>query len=199
MIAWTGQAYLLADAIREPGARAAELTASAWRAGVIPQATHGLAGTVAALDEDALTTLWAPADPCPDGQAMLAAAEELAGAVTEFRSQASRLAGACREAHDAACEAALAVKAQFAAAQAGDDQAAAGPELASARAEIADCEAASEVLRSILTRLEYALKCLRGVPEDFAAAYEVPLQYIRDGGDLPFSGGFLTGVTTGAA
>ena len=63
---WAAQAELLADAIREPGFKAAEVTASAWRAGVHAEATHGLVGAALALtDGEAMQSLWAQAEPCP--------------------------------------------------------------------------------------------------------------------------------------
>ena len=189
MTGWTAQAELLADAIREPGFKAAEVTASAWRAGVHAEATHGLVGAALALtDGEAMGSLWAEVEPCPSDAVLLEHAAELEGAVTELTTWCSRMTRDCQDALEAAYGAAAAAGAAIAAAQAAIGAAdspqaaatAAGVPRRSRRrcrprrqAEIADCEAALEILASVLGRLEYALKCLRQVPDDFA-------QHLRD-------------------
>lgn len=209
MTGWTGQAYLLADAIREPGFVCAAVNASAWCARVDPEATRGLIGAALALTSgDAGKALWSAADPCPDDAALLTSAAELEGAVAELLGHARRLAAACRESLKAAYCAAAAAQAGIAAAQAqlagaGNTQAAAAESalgsaqaaLSAAQAEIADCEAALEIIDETGTRLAHALNCLRKVPDDLAGTYEVPYGHIRDGGKLPHYGEFLTGTT----
>jgi hypothetical protein len=200
MTSWTGQAHLLADGIREPGFAAAALNAAAWAAGVNPEATAGLIGAATALTSgDCGPQLWAQAGPLPNDQALLTAAAELEGAVTQLLGYASGMAWDCR----AALESAQAAAASAAAAvPAGSSQARAAAEdaLGAARGVIADCEAALEILGSCLGRLEHALNCLRRVPDDLASAYEVPYTHIRDGGTLPYDGDFLaSGVSWEAA
>jgi hypothetical protein len=198
---WTGQAHLLADAIREPGFDAAAVNASAWAAGVNPDATAGLIGAATALTSgDCGPQLWAQADPCPSDQALLAVAAELEGAVTDLLKHASALARDCRAALEDATG--QAERAHAAAASAPAPQArAARTALFAARAVIADCEAALEVLDDAGRRLEHAVTCLRRVPDDLASTYDQPYAHVRDGGELPFSGDFLTGgiVTAGPA
>jgi hypothetical protein len=204
MTGWTAQAEALADAIREPGFQAAGVTASAWRAGVHAEATHGLVGAALALTAgDAEGSLWAQVDPCPSDAVLLEQAAELEGAVAELLVHARRLERACRDAMDTAFAAAAAAftAAQALAATAGSGKEAAAAAaaiaeaesaLAAAQAEIADCECALEILGHASGALTYALKCLRQVPDDFATHYELPLAYRREQGPLPISGAFLT-------
>jgi hypothetical protein len=209
MTGWTAQAEMLADAIREPGFKAAEVTASAWRAGVHAEATHGLVGAALALtDGEAMGSLWAQAEPCPSDAALLGHAAELEGAVAELLVHARRLDRAVQEALAAAMSAAAAAYAALAAAQAqaasasNEREAAAGTAaiaaaeamLSAAQAQIGDCECALEILAAVTGRLDYALKCLRRVPDDFAQHYETPLRHKREAGPLPHSGLFLTGT-----
>ena len=204
MSTWTGQAHLLADAIREPGFDAAAANAAAWAAGVNPDATAGLIGAATALTSgECGPQLWAQAGPCPSDQAMLASAAELEGACAELLKCASALARDCRAALAAAVARLAAAGAALAAAQGrGDEPAAAAAQgqQGAALAEIADCEAALEVIDDAGGRLEHAANCLRRVPDDLAGTYEQPYAHVRDGGDLPYSGDFLTGgiVTAGA-
>jgi hypothetical protein len=58
---------------------------------------------------------------------------------------------------------------------------------------IGDCDAALELIAAMLERLDYAAACFRQVPADLAAVYDIPMQMVRDGGTLPWSGDFLTG------
>ena len=206
---WTAQAELLADAIREPGFKAADVTASAWRAGVHAEATHGLVGAAMALTGgDAMGSLWDQVPPCPSDSVLLGHAAELEGSVTELATWCARMTGDCAADLAAAEAAASGAYAAIGAAQAaiGDadsPQAAASGQallavaesaLSAALSEMADCEAALEVLGGAAGRLAYALKCLRRVPDDFADHYETPLRYKREAGPLPLSGLFLTGA-----
>lgn len=194
MTAWTGQAHLLADAIRDPGFAAAALNAAAWAAGVNPEATAGLIGAATALTGgDCGPQLWAQADPLPSDQALLTAAAELEGAVAQLLRYASDMARDCRA--DLESAQAAAASAAAAAASAGTSQARAAAEdaLGAARAVIADCEAALEVIDGCGARLAHAANCLRRVPDDLAGAYETPYAFVHDGGKLPYDGEFLLG------
>lgn len=195
MTTWTGQAHLLADAIREPGFAAAGLCASAWSARVDPGAIRGLVGAAMTLTGgEAGSALWAPADACPDDRTLLAAAEEIEGVVAELLRHATMTAQACRARwEDAAAKAAAA----HAALASGHVEAQA--DLAAARAELADLEAALEVVDETGTRLAHAADCLRRLPDDLAAVYEVPYQHRRERGPLPRDGEFLTGTATASA
>ena len=202
MTAWTAQAHLLADAIREPGFAAAALNAAAWSAGVNPDATAGLIGAATALTSgDCGPQLWAQADPLPNDQELLTAAAELEGAVVQLLKYASAMARDCRAALEAAQAAAASAVAKADAAKTPQARAAAEEELRAARAVIADCEAALEVIGECGSRLAHAANCLRRVPDDLAGTYEQPYAFVHDGGKLPHEGGFLTDgtVTIGAA
>ena len=194
MTGWTGQAHLLADAIREPGFAAAALNAAAWSAGVNPEATAGLIGAASALTSgECGPQLWAQTDPCPSDQEFLTAAAELEGAVVQLLGYATALARDVR----ADLESAQATAAQAAAASSSAEnpqaRAAAESVLSAARAAIADCEAALEVTDDAGGRLAHAANCLRRVPDDLAGTYETPYQFVHDGGELPYSGDFMTG------
>ena len=194
MTGWTGQAYLLADAIREPGFACAALNASAWTAGVNPEATAGLIGAATVLTSgDCGPQLWAQADPCPSDQALLAAAAELEGAVAELLRYASGMARACRADLESAQAAAAEAASAAVMAETSQARGAAEDALAAARAVIADCEAALEIIDGCGGRLAHAANCLRRVPDDLAAAYETPYSFVHDGGKLPYEGVFLTG------
>jgi hypothetical protein len=198
---WTGQAHLLADGIREPGFAAAALNAAAWSAGVNPDATAGLIGAATALTGgDCGPQLWAQADPLPSDQELLTAAAELEGAVVQLLGYASAMARDCR----ADLEAAQAAAAQAAAASVwaatASARTAAEGALAAARAVIADCEAALEVIDGCGRRLAHAANCLRRVPDDLAGTYETPYAFVHDGGKLPYDGEFLlAGISYEAA
>jgi hypothetical protein len=207
MTGWTAAAEALAGDIREPGFRAAEVTASAWRAGVHPGATHGLVGAALALTAgDAMGSLWAGADPCPSDSVLLGQSAELEGTVTELMTWCSRMTRECGASLEAAAPAAAAANAatgtaRAALAAAGSPRAASAARaqltaaeraLSAALAEIADCEAALEILGHAEAALAFALKCLRQVPDDFAQHYEIPYSHQRHQGPLPVSGAFLT-------
>lgn len=201
MTGWTGQAHLLADAIREPGFAAAALNAAAWSAGVNPEATAGLIGAASVLTGgDCGPQLWAQADPLPNDQALLTAAAELEGAVVQLLKYASDMARDCRAALEAAQAAAARAATAVASAKTPQARTAAEDALAAARGVIADCEAALEVIDGCGGRLAHAANCLRRVPDDLAGTYETPYQFVHDGGDLPYAGDFLTaGISYEAA
>jgi hypothetical protein len=195
--AWTGQAHLLAADIREPGTGSAITCASAWRAGVTPEATHGLvAAAVALTGNDVLTSLWADVPPCDDDTTLLRYAAELEGDAAELLKRARRMARDCHTALAAACEEAARAHARLTAAADPQARAAAQAALDAARAVIADCEAALEIIDDCGHRLAHAANCLRRVPDDLASAYEKPYEFVHDGGKLPYEGVFLTGGVT---
>lgn len=194
MTGWTGQAHLLADAIREPGFAAAGLNAATWSARVDPRATRGLIGAALALTSgDAGPGLWAATDPCPDGTTLLTAAAELEGETAQLLQHATRLARDCRATLAAAMDAAARAQATLNSDATPAATVAASQALTAARAAIADCEAALEIIDEAGTRLAHAGNCLAKVPDDYAETYETPLQHVRDGGTLPYDGEFLLG------
>jgi hypothetical protein len=201
MTGWTGQAHLLADAIREPGFAAAALNAAAWSAGVNPEATAGLIGAATALTSgECGPQLWAQAGPLPDDRELLTAAAELEGAVAQLLKYASGMARDCRTDLQAALAAAASAAARADAAKTPQARAAAEEEIRAARAIIADCEAALEVIDEAGRRLAHAANCLRRVPDDLAGTYETPYAFVHDGGKLPYDGEFLlAGVSYEAA
>jgi hypothetical protein len=201
MTDWTGRAHLLADAIREPGFACAALNAAAWSAGVNPEATAGLIGAASVLTSgDCGPQLWAQADPVPNDQELLTAAAELEGAVGQMLKYASAMARDCRAALESAQAAAAQAAAASASAATASARTAAEGALAAARAVIADCEAALEVIDGCGSRLAHAANCLRRVPDDLASTYETPYQFVRDGGELPYAGDFMTaGISYEAA
>jgi len=157
------------------------------------EATHGLVGAALALtDGEAMGSLWAQIEPCPSDAVLLEHAAELEGSAAELLVHARGVTAACGEALAAALAAAAAASAAVQGAQ--TPQAAGDAEMmaSAARSQAADCECALEILGGISGRLDYALKCLRHVPDDFAAHYELPLAYRREQGPLPVSGDFLT-------
>ncbi len=171
-------AELLAAQLPEFGYAVAHLNASAWSAGIDPDATRGLAGAATALlDASPGALLWARACPCPDEATFLEEAAEL------------EAEGAVMLRHAAGMAAEAEVDRKAAAAQArGRDAGLA----AQARQVIADCTAALEVLAGATARLEHARRCLARVPVDNDEIYEVPAGFVRDGGTLPFSGAYLS-------
>lgn len=192
---WTGLAHLLADDIREPGFTAAAVTASAWQARVDPQATHGLVGAALALaGNGVLSALWSPLPPCPDDTTFLHWTSDLEARAAELLEHCRRMARDCEAALAAAAARAHRALALLASAATPDAEADAGAMLTEARAEIADCDAALEILADCESRLAHALNCLRRVPDDLAATYEKPYELVHAGGKLPYSGDFLTAV-----
>jgi hypothetical protein len=193
MGAWTAQAETLAGEIREPGFKAAAVTASAWRAGVHPEATSGLVGAALALTAgDATGSLWDQADPCPSDAVLLELTAELEGSAAELLGYCQAGIAACEAELENAAQARQAADAML---RAAPGQKAAEPArrvIEQANRVIADCEAALEILCQAGAALEYALGCLRRVPDDFAQHYETPLAYRREQGPLPVSGAFLT-------
>jgi hypothetical protein len=198
---WTGQAHLLADGIREPGFACAALNASAWSAGVNPEATAGLIGAATALTGgDCGPQLWAQADPIPNDQELLTAAAELEGAVVQLLGYASGMARDCRADLESAQAAAASAAAAVASAATAQARTTAQDGLAGTRAVIADCEAALEVIDGCGSRLAHAANCLRRVPDDLAGTYETPYAFVHDGGKLPYDGEFLlAGISYEAA
>lgn len=194
MTTWTGRAHLLAADTREPGIGSAVTCASAWRAGVTPEATHGLVAAALVLaGNDILTALWADVPPCPDDATLICWAAEIEGDAAELLKLARRIARDCRTALEVACEEAARAHARLSKAETAQERAAAQAALDAARSVIADCEAALEIIDDCGRRLAHAANCLRRVPDDLAGTYEEPYEFVHDGGKLPYEGVFLTG------
>lgn len=176
-----------------------------------PGRDQGPGGAALALtDGDAGGSLWGSAPPCPDDKTLVEGAAELEGWAAELLKRSSQIARECR-ADLAAAGAALgealaaqrAASAQAAVGRNAGQAAAAEAALteareaeSAARAAIADCEAALEILDECGTRLAHAANCLAKVPGDLAAVYEQPSEHLADGGTLPHSGDFLGGAVT---
>lgn len=191
--AWTAAAEQLADDARQPGFDAAVLVASAWRARCLPDATRSLIQAACALTSgDAVERVWDRPPPCPSADALLQGAEELEGETARLASHARSMAAACESARDQAIAAYENARRQALSAAGDTTRTAADQEMHAMSQVIGDCEAALDLLAEVITRLNYAVNCFTQVPADFAEAYDVPLQHIRDGGTLPWSGDFLT-------
>ena len=192
---WLAAAEQLADDIREPGFAAAALVASTWRARCLPEATRSLARAAGALTGGgAMERVWDRVPPCPSAEALLRGAEELEGEAAAMRARAQVMAETCEEARDKAIREYEIARKQARQRWLG------GPiaqeRMAEMRLVIGDCDAALELLGQVIKRLDYAVHCFRRAPDDFAEAYDIPLEFIRAGGTLPLSGDFLTGVPT---
>lgn len=189
----TGLALTFAEDIREPGFACARLNGSAWAAGVNPQATGGLIGAALALTAgEAGALLWTSDRPCGSDQVLVEAAEEIEGYLVSMLRCASGMAAAWRADRAAACAAAADARAAMASAANPQARAAAENALGAASAVIADCDAALEIIDGAGQRLAHALDCLRRVPVDLDSTYETPYLYVREGGELPYGGDFLT-------
>jgi pyruvate/2-oxoglutarate dehydrogenase complex dihydrolipoamide acyltransferase (E2) component len=192
-VTWTAKAEDLAEALKETGQACAVLNAAAWAARVDPDATSGLVGAAVALGAP-LHMLY-PSGPvlCDDRQ-MVTRADDLEADVAESLKSARALRKDTDEALEAAYAAAAAAAAAEASAKNEDDASTAAASRAAAEAEIADCEAALEIITEAIDRLRHALACLQRVPDDLEITYEAPYLHIRRGGKLPHSGDFLTGA-----
>jgi len=197
--AWTAGAEEFAEAIREHGFAAAALTASAWQAGVDPDATRSLLAAASVLTGgDAVTRAWDRVPACPAAGDFLAGAEEVEGETAAAASFAERTARDCAEALEAAVEARARARRATAAASAQGNAAkaaVAAEERRAARA-IADCDAALEVLALAGEALRRAGLLLLRVPAEFEETYEEPLRYAASGRKLPWNGAFITPGTT---
>ena len=194
---WLAGAEQLADDAHQIGFAAAALVASAWCARCLPEATRSLARAAGALTSgDAVRHLGDIVPPCPSADALFQGTEELEGEVAGMAGHARNMAAACESARDKAITEYQSALRQSA--NAGSDAARAGAEqvMRETALVIGDCEAAADLLGQMIPRLDYTLNRLVRVPEDFAEAYDIPLQFIRAGGLLPHSGDFLTAPAT---
>ncbi len=193
---WLAAAEELADGIREHGYAAAALVASAWRAGVDPDATRSLLGAASVLTGgDAVSRAWDRVPPCVSAGQFLGGAEEIEGETAGAFRFAQRMAGDCAGTLDAAAEGyEQARQAADAAAAAGDGdaEAAARDQAGWLQAVIGDCEAALEVIGAAAETLREAALLLLRVPADFEETYEEPLRFAASGRKLPRDGGFIT-------
>lgn len=193
MITWTAAAEQLAEDTREPGFAAASLVASAWQARCLPDATRSLIQAACALTSgDAVQHIWDRVPLCPSADALLTAAEDLEGETAALGRHARDMAAACEAARDQAIAAYGNARRQVLSASTDTIRAGAEQAMREMSQVTGDCEAALDLLAAVLERLEYALRCFLRAPADLAEAYDVPLQFIRDGGTLPWSGDFLT-------
>jgi hypothetical protein len=205
-VSWTGAAEQLADDACGIGYAAVAVTASAWRARCEQDAARSLVQAANALTAGVLSGLFDPLPPSPSAEDFLMHAEELESEAAALGKHGHDMAADCEAALDEAIAGHAAAKRRLDRALAADKTdpqvaAAAQAEIDAAQAQmqamrqvIGDCEAALDLLGQVLERLDYAITCFRRVPDDLAQAYDVPLEYIRDGRVLPWSGDFLTGA-----
>jgi hypothetical protein len=191
---WESQAQQVASGAGEIGEDAALIVAAAWRARVDPRATDGLAGAALALWATPSSLVRGGGQPLPHDREMITRAGDLETDTASLLKRARETFDGAAEAHEAACLAAAAAAAQAAAARNREEASAAASALAEAQRQIADCEAALEMLQDAGQRLRYAAACLARVPDDLAETYDVCYSHIRRGGTLPYDGDFLTGV-----
>lgn len=196
---WTAAAEAFAEEIREHGFAAAAVVASAWRAGVDPDATRSLLAAAAVLTQGAAVAhAWYLAPPFPDKESFLSAAEETEGDVAAALQYARDMARDCGSVMDAAAED-HEQAAQDAARAAGSGTgtapaalAAAKERMAAALEVLADCDAALEVLSAAGEALSEARQALSRVPAEFEETYEEPLRFVAAGRKLPWDGAFIT-------
>lgn len=205
---WLSAAEVFADGIREHGEAAADLTASVWQARVDPDATRSLLDAAAVLTGgDAVARAWERVPACPNARAFLNGVEEIQGECVSSMRYAQDIGRQCADVHDAAAEEYQKARhARDRAAREDSDQsrvtvAAAEERMTWLSEIIADTEAALEKLDETYGLLHRAVLLLPQVEVDFADACDIPLQHIRDGGTLPWSGHFITATpdTTGKA
>lgn len=201
---WTAAAEGLAESARDLGFDAAATIASAWQARCDPDATRPLVQAAHALTSgDALPRLWDRVPACPSAADYLARAAGLEAEAAVLTRQAVRLDKARWSAREDAItehgrqrERASQAKARLAGGEPGAraELDAACDAMQALQQAIADCEAALDVIAPLLKQLPAALTCLRGAEEAFAEAYHIPVEFVRGGGTLPWSGDFLTGA-----
>lgn len=205
---WTAAAEQLATSAWEMGFDVASTVASAWQARCDPDATRSLVQAAHALTSgDALPSLWAKGQPRQSAEDFLAAAEEHEAQAAVLAKHARDMAAACESARGGVIAEYERAQQRAAKAQAGLTseypavRAAAQAEIEAAQEimrqmqqVIGDCDAALELLAQVRERLDYAVGCFQRVPADLEDAYEPALQLVRDGGTLPWSGDFLTGM-----
>ena len=190
MGAWTKRAEELGDAMCELGSAAGHLFACAWRARVDTEALGALAGAAFALQQRLKLTL--RGEVLPSDRALREHAEDLEADAGDLLRAAGQMQADCSRAWQGACDDLR--KAQAAAKAAKDDkaQAAARQAVAAARARMADCEVALEILEDITGRLAWAVSRLQCVPDDLATHYEAAYALRRQDIALPADGDFLT-------
>lgn len=190
---WTAAAEQLAAAGHELGFDAARTVASAWRARCLPEATRSLIRAACSLTSgDAKQRLFDHEPPFRTAGDFLAAAEEHEAQAAATAATTRRLAAACGDTRERAIGDHQAAVRQAAAARAGDQAEAAQETMRITAQVIGDCDAALDLLAQVSGRLGFAIACFRLTPAEYADVYDVPLQFIADGGTLPWSGDFLT-------
>lgn len=195
---WIGAAESLAEGARELGFDVARTVASAWRARCLPEATLSLTYAARALtSEDAKPRFFDREDPFRTASDLLATVEEHEAHTAVLSGQVARMAAACVNTRDRAI-------ADYHAAERPPERAQPVPDRERTRSLITetvvgDCDAALDLLAQVTERLGYAITCFRRAPAEYAEAYDVPLQFIHEGGVLPWSGDFLTSAITNGA
>lgn len=190
---WAEQAEQLAADAYELGTDAGFLHGAAYLARVDPAAMASLVHAALALGAPP-ASLMRSARALPHDLEMLARTADLETCAGEMLKRAEDLLGAVSDGLDAASDAAAAATRALAAAKTAPETSGAAEILGEARARIADCECALEILADLGPRLTTALACLENVPDDLEETYQVPYGHIRRGGRLPNDGDFLTGV-----
>lgn len=190
---WADRSEALAEEARELGQDIAGIHAAAWRARVDPDATGGLAGAATALWAPT-TALFSRGKPMPSDRVMAGQTEdreieagELFRAAGQLRTGATSALAAAGAALAAAMEAGRNARTDA-------ERAGAARQEAAARAAMADCEVALEILGEVMSRLGYAIGSLQRVPEDLAETYEAAYRLLDAGGRLPRDTDFLTGT-----
>lgn len=206
-LTWSAAAAILADETEEHGLAAAALVASAWNAGMHPDATKALMEVSVVLTDIAVVNrFWdKSADPCDSADGYAVGCEEIAAELSAAAQRATAMARHCWGVLSDALDVHARAAAAITAAQALPD--AEGQAAASAASErrqqmdmvIADCEAAMETIHQCGEQLNQALRHLGRSEDDVEYAYEPVLEFIRDGGVLPKDGDFITEDTAFAA
>lgn len=179
MTVWTAQAEHLADTT-ETAEFAAALYAAAAAAGLDPAPCTALAGVAIALGTGSAALMRRDAAPLPDDASLIAAADALDTELAHLQRTAGQLARRCTADLERA-------RAALAAARSDDTR-------AMLLAQIADCDAALEILGQLAARLDYARQRLAAAVALFGDVYEAPQQHVRGGGVLPYDGRWLTGA-----
>jgi len=189
---WTAAAGLAADTAAELGFDAALTVARAWRANCLPEATRSLTLAARALtSEDARMRFFDKEDPWRTAADLLGAAEEHEAQAAAMAMNVGKMAAVCENARDHAIGEHERAARRAAAAASDAELGAARETMQAAMRAIGDCDAALELIAQVSDRLRYAARCFSATPAEFADAYDVPLQFVHDGGTLPWSGDFL--------
>src|SRR5262249_7255627 len=137
-----------------------------------------------------------PGQPMPSDSQLVAATDALEGGTGEMPKAATELRDATQAALDRAHQAAIAAARAEARAGTRGEAHHHAQQAERARREIADCEAALDILAETIPQLRAAVADLQMVPADLLETYEAAYRLVFRGGKLPLSGDFLTGSQT---